>query len=134
MMKSIDEGIRCNIIQCLAYNGAMDSERISSLIGLDVRKTRKILNSMEDDGTVVLMNSGNGMIPFLSNRRQWTELIGKDKTMTEMGMSRYAHRHLTQTKRTNESEKKESGQGEIRTRDLYNANVAIFQLIYLPSG
>lgn len=26
-----------------------------------------------------------------------------------------------------------SGQGEIRTRDLYNANVAIFQLIYLPS-
>ncbi len=26
------------------------------------------------------------------------------------------------------------GQGEIRTRDLYNANVTIFQLIYLPSG
>ena len=29
---------------------------------------------------------------------------------------------------------KMSGQGEIRTRDLYNANVTIFQLIYLPSG
>ena len=29
---------------------------------------------------------------------------------------------------------KNGGQGEIRTRDLYNANVAIFQLIYLPSG
>ncbi len=26
------------------------------------------------------------------------------------------------------------GQGEIRTRDLYNANVAIFQLIYLPDN
>ena len=29
---------------------------------------------------------------------------------------------------------KNGGQGEIRTRDLYNANVTIFQLIYLPSG
>ena len=29
--------------------------------------------------------------------------------------------------------KRSGGQGEIRTRDLYNANVAIFQLIYLPS-
>jgi hypothetical protein len=32
--------------------------------------------------------------------------------------------------RTGNSES--GGQGEIRTRDLYNANVAIFQLIYLP--
>lgn len=87
MMKSIDEGIRCNIIQCLAYNGAIDSERISSLIGLDPRKTRKILNMMEDEGTILLMNSGDGIIPFLSNRRQWTEQIGRDGTMTEMGMS-----------------------------------------------
>lgn|GEM_PF-5295014 len=85
MMKSIDEGIRCNIIQCLAYNGAIDSERISSLIGLDPRKTRKILNMMEDEGTILLMNSGDGIIPFLSNRRQWTEQIGRDGTMTEMG-------------------------------------------------
>ena len=30
--------------------------------------------------------------------------------------------------------RRSGGQGEIRTRDLYNANVAIFQLIYLPSG
>ena len=32
-----------------------------------------------------------------------------------------------------QNSKEMSGQGEIRTRDLYNANVAIFQLIYLPS-
>lgn len=87
-MGSVFDGLRCAVIQYMTVHGTDSTERISQRLSTPVNKMREVFRSMEDDGTIVMLNSGGRMMPFLCDRYGWMDRMRHDEVMKEMARYR----------------------------------------------
>lgn len=91
-MGSMSRGLRCAVIQYIAVHGTEPMDVISQRMGTSLNKMREVFRSMEEDGTIAMMNSGGRMVPFLCDRRSWLERMKGDVMLTEMAEYRRPRR------------------------------------------
>lgn len=83
-MGSMARGLRCAVIQYMAVHGTEPMDVISQRLGTSMNKMRDVFRSMEEDGTITMMNCGGRMVPFLCDRRGWLDRMRDDEMISEM--------------------------------------------------
>lgn len=83
-MGSSEEGLRCAVIQYLTLHGGSCIDTISHHLETSSNKMRGVFKSLERDGTIIMLNCGGHMLPFLCDRREWRRRIRQDETMRGM--------------------------------------------------
>lgn len=82
-MGTILKGTRCGIIQRMLSDPTASIADLTSGLGWLPMKAKEALSSLEKDGTVVVMNCGGRMMPFLTDRRRWAEMMERDAVFAE---------------------------------------------------